>query len=67
MDNNTLVYFEPSLTDMFTNNGYKDTPGGVAYRSKEVYSYHVYCGVVYPSGEPLSRSLCDVLDKDALE
>jgi endoglycosylceramidase len=37
-----LIFFEPGTTDFF-GAGFKDTPGGVEYRDREVYSYHIYC------------------------
>lgn len=52
VEQDKLVFFEPFFTDIF-GGGFNENVGGEEYRSKEVFSYHVYCGV-----EKYSTWLC---------
>lgn len=54
----TLVFYEPIFHDLFSG-GFSNNLGSP---QNEVFSYHVYCLVVNPFGEPYSRYLCDALD-----
>ena len=36
-----MIFFEPGFDIL--GGKFEDSPGGVLYREKEVYSYHVYC------------------------
>lgn len=45
VDSNRLVFFEPALFDMFFSGGFKTNVGGPKYKNKEVFSFHIYCGV----------------------
>lgn len=57
-DNDTLVFFEPSLTDYIFGTGFKSNVGGKDYRNRVVYSYHIYCPLVNKQGEPKSPFWC---------
>jgi len=47
------VFFEPFFVDVL-GGGFKHNVGGEEYKHKEVFSYHVYCGVVDKEGSPYS-------------
>lgn len=51
VDDETIVFYEPYVSDLL-NGGYKENVGGINYRDREVFSYHVYCPTVDSSGTP---------------
>lgn len=60
-DPDTLIFFEPSIFDVFAG-GFYDTPGGEKEKEKQVFSYHIYCPLVTPMGEPVSTQFCQGFD-----
>lgn len=48
-DKNNLVFFEPSIFDVF-GTGFLSTPGGPSDLDKQVLSYHLYCPLVTLQG-----------------
>lgn len=48
-DPDNLIFFEPSIFDVFAG-GFYDTPGGEKEKEKQVFSYHIYCPLVTPMG-----------------
>ena len=63
VDNNTIIFFEPQLSDVISVS-FTDTPGGKEYNDRQAFSYHVYCPKVEPSGDPVSPALCAAGDKE---
>jgi hypothetical protein len=62
-DQSRLVFYEPVVWDYIVG-GFEDNLG---YPEREVYSYHVYCGVNSPTtGDPISRTLCNAIDTLAI-
>jgi len=61
VDNDTILFYEPTVFDIF-GGGFKTNVGGPDYRDREIFSYHVYCGVVNAQGEPKLTLLCKLLD-----
>lgn len=39
---------------------FDDTPGGIEYRDREVFSYHVYCGI--STNSRFSNWACNEID-----
>lgn len=48
-----LIFYEPSTFDFFSG-GFYETIGNEIEKSRQVFSYHVYCPIVTPLGEPKS-------------
>jgi len=44
VDDERLLFFEPAVTDLWTS-GFQQGPGGPSYNDRQVYSYHIYCGI----------------------
>lgn len=69
VDENTLIFFEPTTWGVFQSHGilgtgFETVPGGAEYRNRSVLSYHYYCWLLYddPSGHyPFTQRLCDKL------
>lgn len=62
VDPHTIIFFEPSVLD-FLSEGFFDTPGGENEKHKQVFSYHIYCPLVTPQGEPISTDFCKYFDQ----
>lgn len=62
VDKKTTIFFEPSVLD-FLSEGFFDTPGGEAEGHQQVFSYHVYCPLVTPMGEPVNTGFCKYFDE----
>lgn len=60
-DNDTIVFFEPTILDVF-GTGFKATPEGEDYLDRQIYSYHVYCPNFTPDGEITKPKECAVFD-----
>ena len=60
-DQNKLVFFEPGTTD-YLGGGFADSPGGLEYRDREVYSYHIYCPLVDDHSVPTNDIGCKLFD-----
>jgi endoglycosylceramidase len=61
-DQEKIIFFEPGISDQL-GAGFADTPGGISYRDREVYSYHLYCPLVDNFGIPTNDIGCKVFDK----
>jgi aryl-phospho-beta-D-glucosidase BglC (GH1 family) len=48
-DPTNLIFYEPSTTDIFSG-GFYETIGGESEKSKQVFSYHIYCPDVTAQG-----------------
>lgn len=57
-----LVFYEPSTFDALSG-GFSETIGGEAEKSRQVFSYHVYCPLVTALGEPKSPTFCRDFDQ----
>jgi hypothetical protein len=57
-----LIFYEPSVTDIL-GGGFYESIGGEDEKSRQVFSYHVYCPYVNNLGEPKSKKVCSVFDK----
>lgn len=66
VDKEKLFFFEPSVVDVF-GGGFAETPGGIFELDKQVLSYHLYCPLVTPLGEPKSASFCKMFDEGGLK
>lgn len=64
-DNETLVFFEATVNQ--NNVGLTKVPGGSAYNDKSVFSFHVYCTLVTPEGEPRNPQFCAEWDIDEFD
>ena len=62
VDNNTIIFFEPMVFDTVTI-GLTEGPGGEEYNDRQAFSYHLYCGAVDPSGEPINPEVCIASDR----
>jgi len=62
VDNNTIIFFEPQLSDVISVS-FTETPGGPEYNDRQAFSYHVYCPTVEPSGDPKNAAICAAADK----
>jgi len=56
-DNNKILFFEPGTTDLL-GAGFNDSPGGVEFRDREIYSYHIYCFYVDDFSIPKDKNIC---------
>lgn len=65
IDNNTILFFEPNVFDVFST-GFTQGPGGPEYNDRQVFSYHIYCPDVDSSGQPIDPSICELTDKSIL-
>mmetsp|Transcript_7550 Transcript_7550/g.6847 ORF Transcript_7550/g.6847 Transcript_7550/m.6847 type:complete len:265 (-) Transcript_7550:239-1033(-) len=63
VDNDTILFFEPIVNDIYKV-GLKKGPGGPEWNDKQALSYHVYCGLVNGNGEPDSKLVCHGLDTE---
>lgn len=54
------IVFEPIVFDIVAIT-LDDTPGGIDYRDREVFSYHVYCGITTDS--TITNWACDKIDE----
>mmetsp|Transcript_2449 Transcript_2449/g.3566 ORF Transcript_2449/g.3566 Transcript_2449/m.3566 type:complete len:518 (-) Transcript_2449:1817-3370(-) len=61
VDNETIVFYEPMVSDV-TTVGFESGPGGPEYNDRQAFSYHVYCQDVDNEGDPKSKWLCHLLD-----
>lgn len=72
-DKKHIIFFEPTLifTSLplrkFSSTGFTEGPGGSQYRSRQAFSYHMYCILMDKEGQPSSTTLCDLLDKDIFD
>eukprot|EP00742_Colponemidia_sp_Colp-10_P002113 GILJ01002256.1.p1 GENE.GILJ01002256.1~~GILJ01002256.1.p1 ORF type:complete len:547 (-),score=92.28 GILJ01002256.1:661-2214(-) len=67
VDNNHIIFYEPVVAfDQFTPVGFTEGPGGEEYNDRQAFSYHIYC-LQDKSGDPVSRKLCNVLEKGMLK
>eukprot|EP01114_Cavostelium_apophysatum_P023075 TRINITY_DN8580_c0_g1_i1.p1 TRINITY_DN8580_c0_g1~~TRINITY_DN8580_c0_g1_i1.p1 ORF type:complete len:268 (-),score=43.04 TRINITY_DN8580_c0_g1_i1:53-856(-) len=66
-DDDHMIFFEKSLTDIVGPCGFSDGPGGAAYNDRQVYSYHVYCAPDDTSGNPKNLLECEVGNTLAFE
>ena len=57
VDNETIILFEPSIWDG-SSVGFDQGPGGLEYNDRQVLAYHIYCGDVNSSGDPVVPALC---------
>jgi endoglycosylceramidase len=60
VDDDKIIFFEPTVTDevFLAYLGLTQVPGGSVYNNRSVLSYHVYCGLTNPNGDPYFRPLC---------
>lgn len=60
VDDEHLIFFEPAVTDgaLLGYMGFERVPGGPLYNNRSVLSYHVYCGLTNPDGDPYNVGLC---------
>ena len=63
VDNNTIIFFEPTVHD--ENIGIYKAPGGETFNNRSVFSYHVYCMNVTAEGEPTNLTECHKQDDKA--
>jgi endoglycosylceramidase len=61
-DTQKLVFFEPGTSD-YLGGGFNDSPGGLKYRDREVYSYHIYCPLVDTHSVPKNDLACKLFDR----
>ena len=57
-----MIFFEPGTTDLIGGR-FSDSPGGIPYRDREVYSYHIYCPLVDEHSVPKINLVCEIFDK----
>ena len=62
-DNNTIIFFEPIVNDIYKV-GLQKGPGGPEWNDKQALSYHVYCEVVDADGDPKNKLLCHGIDNE---
>jgi endoglycosylceramidase len=60
-DQDKIIFFEPGTSDLL-GSGFSDSPGGIPYRDREVYSYHVYCPLVDDHSVPTKDLGCKLFD-----
>jgi len=64
-DNEHMIFFEKSLSDIVGPTGFKTGPGGKEYNDRQVYSYHIYCAPTDSDGNPSNIIECDLLNEYA--
>jgi len=62
LDDEHIIFFEPTVSDLVIECGFHDGPGGPSYNDRQVYSYHVYCAPDNVTGDPLSENECAVIN-----
>jgi hypothetical protein len=62
VDQDHIVFFEPIVTDYYWATGLQSGPGGKAGGPNQVYSYHIYCQLLDPSGQPINIEFCNKTD-----
>jgi len=63
VDDEKLIFYEPMVSDL-DRIGFTEGPGGAAYNNRQVFSFHVYCSVNDPHGDPKSKYLCHLEDEE---
>ena len=58
VDNDTIVFFEPSVYDTLVI-GFTQGPGGPEYNDRQLFAYHVYCQDQDANGDPDNRLICN--------
>ena len=66
VDNETIIFFEPTVDDLLTID-LTEGPGGPEYNDRQVFSYHIYCPDVNNLGEPYSAAICQSFDNMFIE
>lgn len=62
IDENHIIFYEQSLIDEPASiSGFTDVPGGVEFRNRSVFSYHVYCLLQYQNGEARYNFLVSII------
>lgn len=61
-DDEKLIFFEPGTSDLIGAR-FSDSPGGINYRDREIYSYHIYCPFVDAHSVPTNDVGCKVFDR----
>ena len=62
VDNDTIIMFEP-VTTSYLGIGFLDGPGGQEYNDRQVLAYHVYCMFNDGPGDPVSHTVCELMDR----
>lgn len=57
-----LIFYQPSIFDVF-GGGFYETIGDETEKSRQVFSYHIYCPLVDDFGEPVSPTFCREFDQ----
>lgn len=56
VDDNHILFYEPMVSDLQTVGLPVNGPGGAAYNNRQAFSYHIYCSVNDPHGDPRSHT-----------
>jgi len=68
-DDRHIIFYEGSLSfgDVLWASGFNSSVlGGPAYRNRQVFSIHLYCGFDKYNGDPESRLECDISDSEQM-
>ncbi|KAJ3431228.1 hypothetical protein M0812_02905 [Anaeramoeba flamelloides] len=62
VDQDHIIFYEQSLTDVIGENGFEGPPGDYSKDRNQVFSYHVYCSTD-KNGSPKNLLFCNVTDE----
>ena len=65
-DQKHIIFFESAVAD-YIEIGFKEGPGGSAFKDRNAYSFHIYCPYVNNSGVPKNELLCHEYDTTMIE
>jgi len=68
-DDRHIIFYEGSLSigDVLWESGFNSSVlGGPAYRNRQVFSIHLYCGFDTYNGDPENRLECDISDSEQM-